>query len=104
VERACLLAKVVTSTDNFMVPGTNEPWIGVKRRNHLEHKPCEAVLIIERDRIEVRVDVRTVGAGSPHARRSGVGTRAAVVGLRCLVADLYEGTPLHPRAGRSPKI
>jgi Uma2 family endonuclease len=105
VERAYLLAEVVSSTDNFMVPGTNEPWIGVKRRIYLEHEPCEAVLMIEQDRIEVRVDLKTV-AGWQSATLDGPGSELVLpsFGLRCLVADLYEGTPLHPRAGRSPKI
>src|SRR5215212_4669324 len=59
VERAYLLAEVISDTDDFLVPGTGEPWIDVKRRIYLDHQPCEAVLIIAQDRIEVRLDVKT---------------------------------------------
>jgi Uma2 family endonuclease len=99
VERAYLLAEVVSSTDDFLVPGTKEPWISVKRQIYLEHKPCEAVLIIEQDRMEVRVDVRTE-AGWRSETLEGPRAELALpsFGLRCSVSALYEGTPLQPRA------
>jgi Uma2 family endonuclease len=101
VERAYLLAEIVSSTDNFLVPGTKEPWIDVKRRIYLDHAPCEAVLIIEQDRIEARVDMRTdagwqsVTLSDPKAELT-----LPTFGLRCPLGTLYEGTPLQPRIAR----
>jgi Uma2 family endonuclease len=98
VERAYLLAEIISDTDDFLVPGTGEPWINVKRRIYLDHESCETVLIIAQDRIEVRLDVRT-----PAGWRSEtlVGAEAELAlpsfGLRCLLGDLYAGTPLQPR-------
>ncbi len=96
VDRAYLLAEV--STDDFLVPGTKEPWINVKRQIYLDHEPCEAVLIIEQDRIEVRVDLKTEAGWRSETRE---GPQAELVlpsfGLQCSVGALYEGTPLQPR-------
>jgi len=98
VERANLLAEVVSETDNVLVPGTNEPWIDVKRRIYLDHEPCEAVVIIEQDRIEVRVDVKTDAGWRSHTL---IGPQAELTlpsfGLQCRVGDLYDSTPLQPR-------
>jgi Uma2 family endonuclease len=105
VDRAYLLAEVVSNTDNFLVPEANEPWINVKRRIYLDHAACEAVLIIEQDRIEVRVDRKT---GSGWQSETLEDARAELVlpefGLRCTVAELYAGTPLHRRAGAGREI
>jgi Uma2 family endonuclease len=38
---------------------SDKRWIDAKRDIYPGHAPCEAVLLIEQDRIEVRVDVRT---------------------------------------------
>jgi Uma2 family endonuclease len=95
VERTYLLAEIVSSTDDFLVPGTNEPWIEVKRRIYMAHEPCEAVLIIEQDRIEARVDVKT--AASWQSERLVEADAELILpsfGLRCSLGDLYEGTPL----------
>jgi len=98
VERAYLLAEIVSSTDDFLVPGTNESWIDVKRRIYLAHEPCEAVLIIEQDRVEVRVDVKTAdGWRSDKLDDSKAELSLPSFGLRCSVGDLYQGTPLQPR-------
>jgi Uma2 family endonuclease len=101
VERAYLLAEVVSSTDYAKIPGGREPWIEVKRRLYLAHEPCEAVLIIEQTRIEVRVDVRTE-AGWTSAKLSNAADELLLpsFGLRCRVADIYNGTPLQPRVAR----
>jgi Uma2 family endonuclease len=98
VERAYLLAEIVSNTDDFLVPGTNEAWIEVKRRIYLAHEPCEAVLIIEQDRIEVRLDLKTAAGGQSEklVRREDELVLASC-GLRCAVGDLYAGTPLQPR-------
>ncbi|UWU94814.1 Uma2 family endonuclease [Bradyrhizobium sp. CB1015] len=59
VDRAYLLAEIVSSTDGTRVPDTDAKWIDVKRTIYLAHAACEAVLIIEQDRMEVRLDTRT---------------------------------------------
>ena len=95
IDRGYVLAEVVSDTDNEPVRGTGEPWIEVKRRLYLAHGPCEAVILIEPDRIEVRLDLRT-----PHGWRAAKLTRLderlaiPTCGLHCLLADLYEMTPL----------
>lgn len=94
VERAYLLAEIVSSTDYGLVPGSDEPWMLVKLRLYLEHRHCKAVLLIEQDRLEVRVDLR-VGEGTSRALKDQlVGRILDGFGLRCRVADLYRGTPL----------
>src|SRR3954467_7656716 len=50
-DRAWLLAEIVSATDDMPVPGTAGRWIDVKREIYLSHDPCEAVIIIEQDRI-----------------------------------------------------
>ena len=98
VERAYLLAEVISDTDDFLVPGTDEPWIDVKRRIYLDHQPCEAVLIIAQDRIEVRLDVKTAtGWRSERLVDAEAEITLPSFGLRCSVGELYEGTPLRSR-------
>jgi len=98
VERAYLLAEVVSRTDKEPVPGTDETWIDVKRRLYLAHQPCEAVVMIEQDWIEVRVDLRTV-QGWTSSKLTNLGDEFLLVGfgLRSRVAELYDGTPLRAR-------
>ena len=101
VERAYLLAEVVSSTDYERIPGGSEPWIEVKRRLYLAHAHCQAVLIIEQSRIEVRLDVRTEqGWRSSTLANADDVLVLPTFGLRCRVADLYEGTPHRPRQHR----
>jgi Uma2 family endonuclease len=98
VQKAYLLAEIVSATDDVQVPGTDRNWLDVKRDIYLGHEACEAVLIIEQDRMELRVDVRS-GAGW-HSQKLGRGDELVLprFGLRCAVADLYDGTPLQPRS------
>jgi Uma2 family endonuclease len=99
VSRAYLLAEVASITDYelVLVPGSDEAWIDVKRRLYLSHHPCKVVLIIEQDRIEIRIDRRAKEAWTS-TKLTGLADQLVLpeFGLRCLVADLYEGTPLHP--------
>jgi Uma2 family endonuclease len=61
VDRVYLVAEVVSETDEVNVPDTANRWIDMKREVYLAHAPCEAVLLIEQDRMEVRLDVRIEG-------------------------------------------
>ena len=49
----------MSDSDHQSVPGTDERWIEIKRRLYREHAPCEAVVIIHEDRIDVLFDVKT---------------------------------------------
>ncbi|MDC7784581.1 Uma2 family endonuclease [Rhodoplanes sp. TEM] len=98
VERAFLLAEIVSDSDDVRVPGTDRAWIEVKRDIYLAHPACEAVLIVEQERIEVRVFSR--GAEGWIAQTLGPDEETLSLpgfGLACPVAALYEGTPLRPR-------
>jgi Uma2 family endonuclease len=98
VDRVYLVAEVVSDTDEVNVPDTAKRWIDMKREIYLDHAPCEAVLLIEQDRMEVRLDVRTEGGWTSSTLGSADGLNLPAFGLRCAVADLYEGTPLRPRS------
>ncbi|WP_314952228.1 Uma2 family endonuclease [Bradyrhizobium cosmicum] len=100
VERAYLLAEIVSATDATRVPDTESKWIDVKRSIYLAHVACEAVLIIEQDRMEVRLDTKTPAGWSSQTLGAADDLKLAALGLQCAVADLYEGTPLQPRRGR----
>ena len=100
VERAYLLAEIVSATDCTRVPDTDARWIDVKRTIYLTHDACEAVLIIEQDRMEVRLDIRTRAGWNSQTLGPADDLKLPAFGLQCPVADLYEGTPLQPRRGR----
>jgi Uma2 family endonuclease len=100
VDRAYLLAEVVSDTDEVTVPETDTKWIDVKRNIYLAYPACETVLIIEQDRMEVRADVKTDKGWTSQKLGPAETLRLSGLGLTCLVADLYEGTPLQPRLRR----
>jgi Uma2 family endonuclease len=103
VDRAYLLAEIVSATDDVQVPGTGRSWIDVKRDIYLGHAACEAVLILEQDRMEVHVEIKSDKGW--HSQKLGPNDELVLpaFGLRCAVTDLYEGTPLQPRvAPRRP--
>jgi Uma2 family endonuclease len=102
VDRVYLAAEVVSDTDELKDPDSDKRWIGAKREIYLAHPHCEAVLLIEQDRMEVRVDVRTAGGWSSSTLGPAEELSLPGFGLRCAVADLYEGTPLRPRPKRAP--
>jgi Uma2 family endonuclease len=103
-DRAYLLAEIVSATDDFPVPGTGGRWIDVKSEIYRSHAPCEALLIIEQDRIDVRVEVRTKD-GWQSAQLAGPAAELSLprFGLKCSLSELYEGTPLQPRIGSRPR-
>jgi Uma2 family endonuclease len=98
VERAYLLAEVVSESDDVAVPGTNRRWVDVKRDLYRAHEYCRAVLVVSQDRMQVAVDVRTE-AGWESSVLEGGGAELSIpaFGFRCFVADLYDKTPLQPR-------
>jgi len=59
VDRAYVIAEIVSDSDNETVPGEKEPWIAIKRRLYLAHAPCEAVVLIDPYRVEIKIDLRT---------------------------------------------
>lgn len=98
VDKAYLLAEVVSDTDEVTVPGTDRQWIDVKGDLYRSHLHCAAVLVIAQDRMEVALDFRTEASWTSQVLQ---GDAAELVipafGLRCLVAALYDKTPLQPR-------
>lgn len=100
VDRAYLLAEIVSATDGTRVPDTETKWIDVKRTIYLAHAACEAVLIIEQDRMEVRLDVKSQTGWSSQTLGAADDLKLPAFRLHCAVTDVYEGTPLQPRRGR----
>jgi Uma2 family endonuclease len=100
VDRVHLLAEVVSDTDEMRVPDTDRKWIDIKRAIYLCHPACEAVLIIEQTRMEVRVDIKTESGLVSTSLGPADDLQLPGFGLRCSVADLYDGTPLQPRPSR----
>jgi Uma2 family endonuclease len=103
VDRVYLMAEVVSDTDELRDPDTGKKWIEAKREIYLAHAPCEAVLLVEQDRIEVRVDVKTETGWLSSTLGAADELALPGFGLRCAVADLYEGTPLRPRANSAAR-
>jgi Uma2 family endonuclease len=103
-DRLYLLAEVVSDTDALRDPDTGRKWIEVKRNIYLAHPACEAVVIVEQDRMEVRVDTRTGKGWTSQTLGSADELCLPGFGLHCAVADLYEGTPLQPRPIRQHPI
>ena len=99
VDRAYLLAEIVSGSDDVPVPGTQERWIDVKREIYLAHAHCEALLIVQQGRLEARVDIKANGVWqSINITGPSAELSLPQFGLKCLLRELYEGTPLRPRA------
>lgn len=98
VDKAYLLAEIVSDTDEVVVPGTDRRWIDVKRDLYRSHPHCKAVLVVAQDRIEVMVDLRTDAGWDSHLLQGGhAELLLPPFGLRCAVAELYARTPLQAR-------
>jgi Uma2 family endonuclease len=98
VTRATLLAEIVSGTDREVVAEPGRRWIDVKRDLYRAHAACEAVLIVEQERPEVEVSIRTA-EGWRTEIVSGLDGRLALppFGVVVALAALYEGTPIRPR-------
>jgi len=103
VDRVYLLAEIVSDSHAMRVPGTDRTWIDVKRAIYLDHPACAAVLIVEQDRMEVRLDARTDQGWVSTTLGPADNLDLPSFGLGCAVADLYEGTPLQPRPIGKPQ-
>jgi Uma2 family endonuclease len=93
-DRFYLAAEVVSSSDRTKVDG--------KRDIYRMHSSCACILTIRQDRYELRVDLRGENGWETlllaHPQDELV---LADFGLRCIVADLYRGTPLQRRKSRA---
>jgi Uma2 family endonuclease len=100
VEKAYLLAEIISGTDDIPVPGTNRRWVDVKRDLYCAHEHCQAVLIVSQDRMEVELDLKTENGWAASVLEGG-GAKLSIpaFGFRCFGADLYNKTPLAPRRG-----
>jgi len=87
VNRLYLAAEVVSSSDRN--------WVSKKREIYKKNEACTCVLTIQQERLEVRVDLKT-DQGWTHQVLTKLDDTLdlADFGLRCLLADLYRGTPL----------
>jgi Uma2 family endonuclease len=101
VHRAYVVAEIVSDTDNVAVPGEKEPWIAIKRRLYLAHPPCEAVVLIDPYRVEVKIDLRTKdGWIADRLTRLDELLTIPSCGRKCPIGDIYDGTPLNRRRNR----
>lgn len=99
VQRAYVIAEIMSDTDHAPVASRREPWIAVKRRLYLAHPPCETVLLIDPYGVEVSLDLRS--ATRWHATKLThleEWLELPNCGLRCRIAEIYDGTPLYRTA------
>lgn len=97
VDRVYLIAEIVSSTDEDIVDDKGTKRVDDKRRKYLLHQPCEAILVIQQERIEVRIDVKGEKGWSSQTLGADDILDLPGFGLRCKVSALYENTPLQPR-------
>ena len=96
--KAFLLAEVVSSTDEETVRVGGERWVDVKVRLYQSHAPCEAVVLVEQDRVLVTVLTRDGGTWE-NQDLDDLGDTLSIpaMGLSCTVGDVYAGTRWQPR-------
>ena len=104
IDQAFLLAEIVSGSDGDPVTATGEPWIAMKSRLYRAHADCEVVLIIEQNRIEVRIASRSQAGWTERTlANADDALELPAFGLRCAVGGLYTGTYLRPRPLRRPR-
>jgi Uma2 family endonuclease len=85
-DRFYLVAEVLSESDRGVIDG--------KREIYRSHQTCTCVLLVQQDRAEISVDLRTdAGWQSQDLYRDDTLTLAEF-GLTCLVKDVYRDTPL----------
>ena len=96
VDRALVLAEVVSSTDEI-VTADGLAWIDVKTALYRRHEPCKAVLVVEQERVSVALWEKTNDAWDKKLfTRLDDLIAIACCGLRCEVRDVYANTHLSP--------
>jgi Uma2 family endonuclease len=89
-ERFYLAAEVVSASDKNLVE--------MKREIYQQHEACNCVIVVQQDRYEVTLDLRTDTGWEQKILRNAEDVLALPeFGLRCKVADLYRGTALQAR-------
>ncbi|TGE02363.1 hypothetical protein [Methylobacterium nonmethylotrophicum] len=100
-DAACLLAEIVSITDEDRTPVSGERWIDVKVRLYREHGPCETMVVAEQERVHVSVYTRDAGGWTCRVLTDLEADLAIpAAGLACTVGDLYRDTRRRPRPGR----
>lgn len=97
VDRVYLIAEIVSSTDEDIVDDKGTKRVDDKRGKYLLHQPCEAILVVQQERIEVHIDMRREKEWSSQTLGADDIIDLPSFGLRCKVSALYENTPLQPR-------
>jgi Uma2 family endonuclease len=88
--RFYLAAEVVSSSDKTFVEA--------KREIYRRHAACKCVLVVQQNRYEVSIDVRTDAGWTQQALVEPDDVLdLPAFGLRCKLSDLYRGTALQPR-------
>jgi len=92
-DRFYLTAEIVSSSDRRRVES--------KRAIYKLHEPCTCILIVQQDRVDVQVDLRTETGWTEQLLHKPDDILALpAFGLSCKLSDLYRGTPLVPRQPR----
>jgi len=89
--RFYLVAEVVSASDRVNVEK--------KRAIYKLHESCRCILIIQQDRCEIRLDLRTDDGWTEQVRTNPDELlELPDFGLCCKVADVYRGTAVQPRS------
>jgi len=89
-DRFYLAAEVVSASDKVLVEA--------KRTIYRLHETCKYILVVQQDRYEVCLDVRTDTGWQLQVLASPDDLLVLPdFGVRCKVSDLYRGTALQPR-------
>ncbi len=90
VDRFYLAAEIVSASDRT--------WVEKKREIYKLHETCACILIVQQDRCEVLIDLRTNDVWSEQVLTKPDDLLVLPeLGLRCKLSDLYRGTALQPR-------
>ena len=100
VKRFYLAAEIVSESDARRDRDGDRTRIEGKRAIYRRHESCLAVLIVEADRHGLQMDVREAGGAwrSLALENPGDVLDLPAFGLRCRLADLYDGTELEVEA------
>jgi Uma2 family endonuclease len=95
VRRFYLAAEIVSETDSRRDRQSDRLKIEAKRTIYHGHEHCLCVMIIDADRLAAEIDLRTdAGWTTSSLAESSDLIELPAFGLRCRVADLYDGTEL----------